>query len=90
MSTGDPINTLNTGYLPGDMIYKANWVTTNNTVVSDINQPMVDLLEVVRSIQDRLAIIEADATLMEKFPALKEAYDNYKLIEAMVKEGDKK
>lgn len=35
-------------------------------------------------IMERLAIIQSDFDKMEKYPALREAYNNYKLIEAMI------
>lgn len=38
-------------------------------------------------IEKRLAIINPDEVLMEKYPALKEAYDHYKMIEAMVNQN---
>jgi hypothetical protein len=37
---------------------------------------------------DRLCIIMPAIDLIEKYPALREAYENYKLIETMVKNGN--
>ena len=37
---------------------------------------------------DRLCIIQPAMELLEKYPALREAYENYKIIEAMVKNGN--
>jgi hypothetical protein len=33
---------------------------------------------------DRLAILEPDFDKMDRYPALREAYDNYKIIEALL------
>src|ERR1700756_3958689 len=38
-------------------------------------------------IEERLSIIKTDEYLMEKYPSLKEAYDAYKLIEALVRDN---
>lgn len=40
-------------------------------------------------IEERLLIIQPDQELMKKYPALKEAYDHYKLIEALVNDKSK-
>ena len=50
-------------------------------------QPM-HVAETLEKIMDRLAIIEPDLAKMEKYPALKEAYDNYKIIEGMLLNND--
>lgn len=42
----------------------------------------------IDAIMERLCIIEPAFELLEKYPALREAYNNYKLIETMVKNGD--
>lgn len=50
-----------------------------------------DLYERLKSIEDRLAIVgSVDENLLKKYPTLKQAYDNYKLVEALVmsKEGN--
>ena len=43
----------------------------------------VPLSKTIAAINERLAIIEPDMKKLEKFSALKNAYDNYKLIEQM-------
>lgn len=48
----------------------------------------IKVAETLEIILERLLIIEADFQKMEKYPALKEAYDNYKLIEALVSGED--
>lgn len=39
----------------------------------------------IEAIMERLCIIEPAFEMMEKYPALKAAYENYKMIEALVK-----
>ena len=43
----------------------------------------VDVGEVLAKIQDRLAILVPDPALLEKYDALKQAYDHYKTLEAL-------
>ena len=48
----------------------------------------INVGEAITMLMDRLCIIEPSLHLHEKYPALKEAYDAYKAIEAMCKAGD--
>lgn len=48
----------------------------------------IKVAETLEMILKRLLIVEADFQKMEKYPALKEAYDNYKLIETLVSGED--
>ena len=43
----------------------------------------VDIGEVLSKIQDRLAILVPDPARLEKYQALKQAYDEYKILEAL-------
>lgn len=43
----------------------------------------VDIGEVLAKIQDRLAILVPDPARLEKYEALKQAYEQYKLLEAL-------
>lgn len=43
----------------------------------------IDVSEVLTKIQDRLAILVPDPMLLEKYDALKQAYDHYKTLEAL-------
>ena len=38
----------------------------------------------VRKLEERLLVIEPQLELMEKYPALKEAYNEYKLVERLI------
>ena len=48
--------------------------------------PIDNVLERIETIEERLAIIVPNEILHDKYPALKEAYDAYKLIEQLVKD----
>lgn len=56
----------------------------NDITISRPGKEPLKVAETLEKIMDRLAIIEPDFDKMERYPALKEAYDNYKLIEAML------
>jgi hypothetical protein len=62
----------------GDAVIKTN----KNTVNLD------EIAEMMQVLKDRLLIITPDFEKHEKYPALKEAYDNYKLIEALCRENE--
>jgi len=72
-----PVMTLNSGSSPnlrvsGDADIQGN-LTVNGTNIS----------EILEKIQERLAILVPDPKRLEKYEALKQAYDNYKLLEAL-------
>lgn len=46
----------------------------------------VDIVKLLETIQDRLAILVPDPEKLEKYQALKKAYEHYKLLETLVKE----
>jgi hypothetical protein len=47
-------------------------------------KPPMRVADTLEKIMERLSIIEPDFDKMDRYPALREAYDNYKLIEAML------
>lgn len=48
------------------------------------NKKMKEVCERLDAIEKRLLIVRPDEALMEKYPALKEAYDAYQLIAKIV------
>lgn len=60
--------------------------TSSNISVSNIENEVIDLKKEIYAIRDRLLILVPDPAKLEKYNALKEAYDNYKLLEAMLNE----
>jgi hypothetical protein len=57
---------------------------TGISVTLSNNPEFQDLVKKIEQIQKSLCILEPDFELHEKFPALKEAYEYYKLIEKLV------
>ena len=85
------INTSLTG-IPAGELYA--WDHLNNCLISDnatkstleageLILDGVPLTKTIAAINERLAILDPDMEKLEKFSALKKAYDNYKLIEQM-------
>jgi hypothetical protein len=75
--TQSPVMTVSAGPSPslqvsGDADIRGN-LTVNGANISQI----------LEKIQDRLAILVPDPKRLEKYEALKQAYDNYKLLEAL-------
>ena len=75
--TQSPVMTLSAGTSPslkvsGDADIQGN-LTVNGANIS----------ELLEKIQERLAILVPDPKRLEKYEALKQAYDNYKLLEAL-------
>lgn len=60
---------------------------SNDIVIRRDGKPEVKVAETLEMLLDRLCIIQPAIELIEKYPALREAYENYKMIEAMVKNG---
>jgi len=58
------------------------WGSIELNLPSDTN--FRDVLRRLVEVEKRLAILEPNQELHEKFPALQEAYDHYKLIEKLV------
>jgi hypothetical protein len=78
----------------------SNWVTSGNTHATlqvtgsanfdnDVTIKGVSLLETLEKINKRLAILVPDPEKVKEFEALKKAYDNYKLLEALCYKDNK-
>ena len=76
-----------------------SWTTSVNTTPSpdltvkgdaefegDIKWKGRSLGKMLEGIEDRLAILQPDPAKLEKFEALKKAYDHYKLMEKLIGE----
>ena len=62
--------------------------TSSDFVIKRPGKPSINVAETLECIMARLAILEPDFDKMEHYPALKEAYDNYKIIEGMLMNND--
>ena len=60
----------------GDALIK----TKKNTINLD------EMAEMMNTLKERLLILTPNFELMEQYPTLKDAYEQYKLIESMLKE----
>jgi hypothetical protein len=61
---------------------------SNDIIIHRDGKPNIKVAETLEMLMDRLCIILPAMELIEKYPALRDAYENYKLIEAMVKNGN--
>lgn len=74
----------------GNIYPNANVVIDNNaTLLITHGGKQINVGQAITMLMERLCFIEPSFHLHEKYPALKEAYDAYKAIEAMCKAGDK-
>lgn len=94
--------TIGTGYVPPNYINtgitgsaypnvypNGNVILDNTALLITHNGKTINVGQAITMLMDRLCFIEPSFHLHEKYPALKEAYDAYKAIEAMCKAGDK-
>ncbi len=68
-------NSINTNLVENDLIVKG-----------DINLNGVSMLSLLENIQTRLNILVPDPAKLEKYQALKDAYEHYKLMENLLKD----
>lgn len=61
-------------------------ISSNEMTVADGAGGFIKVGDALRQIMERLAILEPDLAKMERYPALKAAYDNYKIMEALLNE----
>jgi hypothetical protein len=57
----------------------------NDIIIRREGKEDIHIAKTLEMLMERLCIIEPAMDLIEKYPALKEAYENYKIVEAMVK-----
>lgn len=63
---------------------------SNDLVINRPGKQPLKVADTLEKIMDRLSIIEPDFDKMDRYPALEEAYNNYKIIEAMLVDGANK
>lgn len=66
--------------LYGNNVYHADTLDIKSDVVID----GISMKEAITSIMDRLAILQPDPSKLEKYAALKKAYDHYKMLERLL------
>ena len=62
---------------------------TLNITATDIMVGDKSLMATLDKIQERLAILEPNTALNAKYEALREAYNHYKVLEALLREEEK-
>lgn len=65
----------------------SNRVTSNDISISR-SYGTLYIAQAIEELQQRMCIVEPNFKKMENYPALKEAYDNYKLVESLINEGN--
>jgi hypothetical protein len=65
-------------------------VSSNAVIDGDLTVQGVSIVKTLEKINERLAILVPDPKKLEKYKALKKAYDNYKTLEALIQEDDMK
>jgi hypothetical protein len=90
----EPLPTLTTVDID-DMSVTGNNVagitTSGNLPVTDyhdLNVSGISVKDFMEEVSARLAILQPNEELHEKYPALKDAYDHYKTIEALIHQTD--
>jgi hypothetical protein len=61
-------------------------VTSDAEFEGDVRIKGVSIAKTLEAINDRLAILQPDPAKLEKFAALKKAYDHYKTLERLIGE----
>jgi len=64
-------------------------VTGDADIKGDLTVKGINVVDTLEAINKRLAILVPDPDKLEKFEALKKAYDHYKLLEALCHEEKK-
>lgn len=68
--------------------YQYDPYNTADVVIRRPGKPEIKVGASLDAILERLCIIEPAFEKLEKYPALKAAYDNYKMIEALIKNDE--
>ena len=89
----DPNGTYSLGSLPitFDSIVSTtgdahDWRIGYDITIERPNKAPLKVAETLEQIMERLCILEPDFDKMDQYPALREAYNNYKLIESLLTE----
>lgn len=92
MSVGEPYHGYppNGGFIggPGVTISSAGHWSSLELDLSN-NKEFQELKQKIEGIEERLAILVPNTELQERFPALQEAYNHYKVIEKLVNDQSK-
>ena len=88
-----------TGFVPGSVLAPSYsysnisnpTVTVNNDlIIHRDGKESIKVCETLDVIMERLCILQPNFEKMEQYPALKAAYDNYKMVEALIANDENK
>jgi hypothetical protein len=91
-SVCDSIGTISISGGTGAFTTVPSWSGNNDITIpvgGDIKIGERSLTEFMSKMEDRLAILVPDPAMLEKYEALKKAYDHYKLMEKLCQANDK-
>lgn len=78
-------NTTSVSCIPNVPLSGSDFQINGRTIINgDFIVNGVDLAQTLRTIQDRLAILVPDPKKLEKYEALKAAYNHYKMLEQLL------
>jgi hypothetical protein len=80
----------NWGTITSNLAGSGLHVSTNAVIEGDLTVQGISIVKTLEKINERLAILVPDPKKLEKYKALKKAYDNYKTLEALIQENDTK
>lgn len=93
-TTGGNVWTTGTGVYPNTHTYPHGISIPQQRTIIDgkimvtVDNKQVELGEILNSIMKRLAILAPSTELHDKYPALQDAYEHYRIIEAMCLSGE--
>ena len=76
-------------YYTTSSIYANTNSYSNDIIIRREGKNDIHVAETLEMLMNRLCIIQPAMDLIEKYPALREAYENYKMMEALLLGGDK-
>ncbi len=80
--------TVTPSYYTTGSIYANAASYSNDIIIRRDGKEDLHVAKTLEMLLDRLCIIQPALDLIEKYPALREAYENYKIIETMVKNSN--
>jgi hypothetical protein len=84
-ATGSNYWATSPSYYTTSSIYANTNAYSNDIILRREGKPDIHVGEMFDTIMERLCLIQPAFDMIDKYPALKEAYENYKIVEAMVK-----
>lgn len=76
------------GSAPNVANVDANGQFSASPIFRDANGEEINIIEALKDIKKRLLILEPNFEAHERYPALKEAYEHYKLMEDLLLTGN--